>query len=94
MTISEGELLAIDSQTPTMGWDSRPKTGTGKRQRWITDGLHRRLVVDDAEEQFLRNDILDSQPPYGQGLLPGDPAGDDATNPPWNWTLLQRIPLA
>jgi hypothetical protein len=89
MTISEGELLILNGLTPNMGWDSR---AVGTRRRWVTDGLHRREVIDDAEEQFIRDKILRDQPGWGTPL-PGAP-GTSEESKAWNYQLLLRIPLA
>lgn len=89
MAISEGELLLLDSQSPRLGWDNR---AVGTRQCWITDGLHRRWVGDAAERQFLRNDVLNLKPDH-PAPLPGEPGTAEEGNG-WNWTLLQRIPVA
>jgi len=73
------ELLELAQHSPVLVRDGR--TG-GQAQNWITDGLHRRQVIDDAEIQTLQSLF---------GLSSSYP-----TNPLTvvSYTILQRIPLA
>jgi hypothetical protein len=72
MAISEGEYILMNMQIPKMVRDGR----TTGAQDWITDGLTKRPVIDDAEEQTLRSLF---------GMAP-------APLPVISWTILQRIP--
>jgi hypothetical protein len=97
MAVSEGELYILDQQVPRLGWDNRPVTGpTGTtRQRWLvvaSDGSKpfvRHLITTDAQEQFIRNDLLKDRPPW-PAALPGQPGSAEEANG-WNWTVLQGV---
>jgi hypothetical protein len=92
MAVSEGELYILDQQVPRLGWDNR---SVGTRQRWLvvaSDGAKpfvRHLVTSDAQEQFIRNDLLKDRPPW-PAALPGQPGSAEEANG-WNWTVLQGV---
>ena len=91
MAVSEGELYILEEirhqQLPRLGWDNR---AVGTRQRWcITPELRVIPITTNAQEQFLRNDVLKDQPPY-PAPLPGQP-GTSEESKGWNWTLIQWL---
>jgi hypothetical protein len=88
VTVSEGELYLIDQQVPRLVWDNR---AVGTRQRWVLrePGCAPILVGSNAQEQFLRNDILKDQPPY-PAPIPGTP-GTPEESKAVNWTMIQWL---
>jgi hypothetical protein len=87
VTVSEGELYLIDQQVPRLFWDNR---AVGTRQRWcVTPNLRVISVGTNAQEQFLRNDILKDQPPY-PAPIPGTP-GTTEESKAVNWTMIQWL---
>jgi hypothetical protein len=87
MAVSEGELYLLAQQVPRLFWDNR---SVGTRQRWcVTPNLQVIQVHTDAQEQFLRNDILKHQPPW-PAPIPGTPNSTEA-NKGVNWTLIQWL---
>ena len=73
------ELLELAQNGTILVRDTR--TG-GAARNWVTNGLHRREMIDDAEVQTLQ-DLLG---------LPGDYPSTPL--PTISYPILQRIPLA
>jgi hypothetical protein len=72
MAISEGEYIELAQYSPKLVRDGR----TTGAQDWITDGIHKRPVIDAAEKQEMQTLF---------GMATG-------TLPVISWTILQRIP--
>lgn len=75
---SIGETLELAQHSPVLVRDSR--TG-GLAQTWVTDFLHRRVVIDEAEVQIIHERL---------GLKQGYPPLSNL--PVISWTVLQRVP--
>ncbi len=77
MGLSE-ELQELAQHTPVLIRDGR----TTGAQTWVTDGLHRRAVIDDAEIQVIQ-DLFNLSSNYPTTPLTVV-----------SYTIVQRIPLA